>query len=341
MKNILVIIGAMQHRFDKVYEKLPYHFDIVSYKKLSEYELPNYSGSNITHYRIDTSYASRFGPSVSAILRASAFVSSFNRLIEIKHPDIIHAHFIYPNGFTIRKPDIIQTHGSDVNAVIEKPYLRPLLRRILLRAKRVVACSKYTAGILRDFVGAKKEIVIIYNYVDTSKFKPNNHRVFKKKTILYLGRFSKEKGIDILVKLSRMIPPDYQIVCVGYGELKDYLKKNGIKVYPFTNYPEKFINSSYCVILPSLREGFPFIILEVMACGKYPLAMPVGGVPEIIEDGKNGFFINRNPSDILDVIKENESRLNKINEEGLKTVKNKFTLNNAIYEYQALYETLH
>ncbi len=50
---------------------------------------------------------------------------------------------------------------------------------------------------------------------------------------------------------------------------------------------------------PSLRDGMPNAVLEVMACGKAVIATPVGGIMDILEDGKNGVIVNVNDANVL------------------------------------------
>ena len=276
---------------------------------------------------------------IRAPFRAAIYTSKVNLLLKKINPGIIHSHFIYPNAFTLRKPHIIHTHGSDVHNMRERAYLRYPFKKILDRAKAVIAVSNYNKEILEGIVDDDK-IEVIYNHVNTEKFRPEKKDLFNKKTILYVGRFSREKGMDVLVELNKILPEEYQIVCLGFGPLKGYIIKNGIKVIPYSASPEDYINSALCLILPSSHEGLPFTVLEAMACGKYPLATAVDAVTEVIRDKENGFLIERDAGDILRTILDNEDRFSKTNEGGIQTVHEKFSIKESIEKHKRLYESL-
>ena len=130
--------------------------------------------------------------------------------------------------------------------------------------------------------------------VDT-KYELNNH---DDKYILFFGRLSKEKGVKTLI--DAMKDKNYALKVLGTGplekELKDYVKSNNItnvELLGFKSGEEltNYVRNSRCVVLPSeWYENGPYSAMEAMALGKPLIVSNLGGLPELVEDGKNGFI---------------------------------------------------
>ena len=157
------------------------------------------------------------------------------------------------------------------------------------------------------------KIETIYSGVDLKRFfvfKQNEIENEKKrygfykgaKIIGYVGRLHSEKGLDILInsfyQLSRRFDHIYLLI-VGDGPEKKKLEKMSFdlgmeKKILFFGYKENiplFLNTLDIFVLPSrIRESFGIVLIEAMAVEKVVVASNIGGIPEIIDDGKNGFL---------------------------------------------------
>ena len=137
---------------------------------------------------------------------------------------------------------------------------------------------------------------------------------FKKRDniIGYVGRLSEEKGVCELI---HSLPPlcekygDFQILIVGDGSLSasvndfilsHHLESKVIRMnwVDHTRLPE-LLNQLKLLVLPSYTEGLPNILLESMACGTPVLGSPVGGIPDVIKNGFNGFILTENTPDSI------------------------------------------
>ncbi len=132
-----------------------------------------------------------------------------------------------------------------------------------------------------------------------------------KDTILlgWIGRFETIKGPDIFLKVCRRLKEtsteNFGVVMVGDGTLFDDIKKQseslGLnKFLHFTGYRSAIadiIKDIDILILTSRNEGFGMVVLQAMAAGKPVIAMDVGGVGELIEDGETGYLV---PFDDID-----------------------------------------
>jgi len=162
-----------------------------------------------------------------------------------------------------------------------------------------------------------KSKIIIPNGVDFEMF---NYQPITTKNVLFIGRFSKEKGIDFLPKLIDSIMnienTTFTIVCpynaLG-GELKQirediskleskYKDRLNIIDNAQDQYTLKELYKNCQVyIQPSKYESFGLCILEAMATGRPVVALNVGGIPEVI--GESGFAV-RNTKELIYKVKE-------------------------------------
>jgi len=155
-------------------------------------------------------------------------------------------------------------------------------------------------------------------YVDLTKFKYDVLLNSRKYDIGYIGRLSEEKGIINFIESVPILlnnNSDLNILILGDGPLREqiqnYINDNNLKMnvsllsWISHNDIPKYLNNIKLLIIPSNREGLPNVALEAMACNTPVLATNVGGIPEIITDGKTGFILRDNsPENIaMNVIK--------------------------------------
>jgi glycosyltransferase involved in cell wall biosynthesis len=140
--------------------------------------------------------------------------------------------------------------------------------------------------------------------------------------IVYAGRLSPEKGLDTLVEaatqvLSRI--PDSTFFCVGEGPEREFLKREVRRrhiesrvVFPgYRRDIDAFYQDMDIFVLPSRTEGMPLSLLEALARAKPVIATAVGGVPEVIDDGRTGVLIppgnpDRLARSLLDLLADRE-----------------------------------
>jgi glycosyltransferase involved in cell wall biosynthesis len=200
--------------------------------------------------------------------------------------------------------------------------LRSYEKKLMRRSDALIAVSKYTVNELTDLYGINKNKVhVIYNGVDTERFKPRSNRVEirrefgldpKEKVVLFVGRLYHRKGLETLL---RSIPPvlrefiNVKFVISGTGfkqkeeNLRMLSKELGIEDnVTFLGYvPDEKLpllySASDIFVLPAIYENFPFAILEAQATGLPVISTNVGGIPEFLVDNENGFVIEpRDPT---------------------------------------------
>jgi glycosyltransferase involved in cell wall biosynthesis len=159
----------------------------------------------------------------------------------------------------------------------------------------------------------KEKIFISHtSYTDINKFNLKTPVRERKKIIGYLGRLSPEKGIlNFIHSVPEILKniPDVQVHIAGVGALQNQLLQyveefhmnDRVHFLGWVDDEELpyFLNKIQLLIIPSYSEGLPTVLLESMSCGTPVLAMPVGAIPDIIINEKNGFLLkNNSPEEI-------------------------------------------
>lgn len=147
----------------------------------------------------------------------------------------------------------------------------------------------------------KATVKVLYNAVKTYKENPYNYYA---KNILFLGRLGERKGIydllEALKNVNEKLPEDVEIYLCGDGAV-DEVKKiinsygimNRVKIIGWIDEYEKenIFKQTMVNILPSYNEGLPMTILETMAYGIPNISTNIASIPEVIQNGKNGYLI--------------------------------------------------
>lgn len=127
--------------------------------------------------------------------------------------------------------------------------------------------------------------------------------------ILYFGRLSREKGVKTLIDATRKA--DVRLVVLGTGDIEKELKEyaNGIANVEFRGFQtgenlKNYIRKCRCAVIPSeCYENAPYSAMESMALGKPLIVSDVGGLPELVEDGINGYIYNDGVNELAECIK--------------------------------------
>lgn len=264
------------------------------------------------------------------------------RIIRNYEIDIIHAHYIIPPALSsfiaskvTGKPYYVTVHGSDVMILSSNPILRPVFRKILNNAKKVIVVTEALRDRLLRVGIDRDKIDVIYNSVDTSRFNPHVKSSFREeagirkneKLILFVGNLVPQKGVEYLIKAKYLMKNPAKLVITGGGPLYDKLKSMAdtgegdiIFTGPRTDV-SNLMKAADVVVLPSISEGLPMVILEAMAMGKPIVATKVGGIPAVVDENV-GILVNpESPSELasaLDQLLEDDRKRKKLGENGLR-----------------------
>lgn len=169
------------------------------------------------------------------------------------------------------------------------------------------------------------------------------------------GRLSPEKGHRYLIEAIALLKEKIKDTCFvfcGDGVLKEELERLAIQSgvmnhIRFAGF-RKDINDIYSgmdfLVLPSLTEGLPNVVLEAFSFKKPVVATRVGGVPEIIEHGRSGYIVpSKNPAALANAIGEligDEKRMSEMGRIGFEKVKDQFSFDNQNKQLIAVYQSI-
>ncbi len=192
------------------------------------------------------------------------------------------------------------------------PVRNTLLNRLLYGhvITHIIANSEETKRTIlqhnKNLIPADK-ITVIYNGINLSQLDsqpatPLYQKNDEELVIGNMGRMVIQKGQQYLIEMARVLKEKnirFKILIAGAGQLEDSLKKMAIEsdvadeiVFPgFVENTKSFMESIDIFVLPSVWEGFGYVLVEAMACQKPVVAFRISSNPEIIADATTGFLI--------------------------------------------------
>jgi glycosyltransferase involved in cell wall biosynthesis len=161
--------------------------------------------------------------------------------------------------------------------------------------------------------------------------------------------------VQYLIDAFKVIKKDYinlKLVIVGTGDLEGYLKNlsQGIAGIVFTGHIDSLnvrtilYKNCASVVVPSIYEGLPTVVLEAMACGKAVVASGVGGIPLLIRHGQNGFLTKPGDSEGLEkfirLLLENANLRENMGAFGRRLMEKEFSVNRMVCDTLKVYDSL-
>jgi len=149
--------------------------------------------------------------------------------------------------------------------------------------------------------------------VDTQLFRPTCKLEDRTYDLGYCGRLSPEKGVvEFAHSVCALVKavPRYRVIVIGDGSMRSRMTEilaagGAATAVDFVGWVDRaktaeYLNQTRLIIVPSYREGLPNTVLEAMACGTPVAATDVGGIPDVIIDGKTGFIMDSNSPDSIE-----------------------------------------
>jgi len=298
------------------------------------------------------------------------YMSMFLKIIREEKIDLIHLNTLTPfckyagiAGFLKNIPLVWFVRENPL--ISRSRRLRFWLNRL---SSKIIFVDRDTKEQLLGN-GLRDRVEVVYNGVDTGRFRPFESDFFSKMInidrdkllIGYIGQITERKGLEYLIKalpLIRKKTSSFKLLMIGghkvedeehFSKIKGMIKGLSLEndVY-FTGVVEDVssaINNLDIIVLPSLEERCSRSLIESLACGKPVVATRVGGTPEIIEDGLNGFLVNpKDPEEIaeavLKLLEDGGLRL-RMGKEGRLKAEKVFDLGKNLTRMREVYLNLH
>lgn len=251
-------------------------------------------------------------------------------IFQKEKPDIIHFNSSKAGGlgsvaafvskFTANNLSlkiIFTVHGWAFNE--ERPYWQKMLIVFFswlggLFQNKIICVSRcdYDAAV-RYRIVPKRKLVMIHNGIEEERFlsRDEARRTLSVPEHIFIAgtnaELTKNKGIIYLLEASRHMQEPVMFYIMSDGEerrtfeqfINQHNLQNKVKLAGFLPNAKQYLKAFDIFILPSVKEGLPYALLEAASAGVPVIGTAVGGVPEIIEDGTNGLLVPPRNSDAL------------------------------------------
>lgn len=177
-------------------------------------------------------------------------------------------------------------------------------RWIYSRADRVVCVSAHIAQVMSAYLGASR-VSVIHDCASTMGMSPSveyapANAIVRPLIVAAIGAISfRDKGQDLIVEVARQFAQrgeEVQFLIAGDGEDLDALREctagmENLRVLGWVDEVSGLLREAHLLLHPARVEGLGSVLLESMASGTPVLATSVGGIPEVVEDGRNGLLV--------------------------------------------------
>jgi glycosyltransferase involved in cell wall biosynthesis len=314
------------------------------------------------------------------LIRKISIVKDFKALIDIysilkkEKPDIVHTHSSKAGilGRIAAKlagiKFIVHTiHGygfNDTQNILIKYFYIFLEKFCAKFSNKLIAVSKKDIETGVKYKIAKEENFVLIragidtefykNYIPKLELKKSLNISENKKLVTMVAPFKPQKNIFDFVCACKIVAeknPDVFFVLVGDGtqrkDIESLIKKLGLEKNFFllgwrTDIAE-ILKSSDIFVLTSLWEGLPCSIIEAMCCGKPVVANNVGGVNEVVKDGKTGFLIEkldyRLTAQKINILLENVQLSKSFSENAKNFITQEFNIDFNTRQHEELYNS--
>ena len=255
-------------------------------------------------------YPPRIGRSLHGLAWYASLVAQHGARLRRERYDLLLASWGYPDAVGVARlarrldvPYVVKVHGSDINVQATHRLRRPQIARALQGARAVVAVSDALAGKVRALGVDDAHVHLLYNGVDSERFRPGDRADARqalglssdRRIVLYVGNLKAAKGcVDLLEAFPAVLArhPDALLAFVGSGAAGAVLSRRAAQLgiegqvllagaRPHAELAT-WMQAADLLSLPSHNEGVPNVVLEAMACGLPVVATRVGGIPEVL-----------------------------------------------------------
>ncbi|PQJ23375.1 N-acetyl-alpha-D-glucosaminyl L-malate synthase BshA [Tenacibaculum sp. SG-28] len=300
-----------------------------------------------------------------------ALSSKMVEIVEKYTLEVLHVHYAIPHAYAaymakkmlfdkgIKVKVVTTLHGTDITLVGSHPTYKTAVEFSINKSDEVTAVSNSLKNDTMRLFNITKEIKVVYNFIDGSKYDIIDKQECKRSALAYetekivthISNFRPVKRtkdvVEIFYRVQKQIPSKLLMVGDGPDRFKaeNLVKKLGIedKVMFLGNSSDvaRILCLSDLFLLPSETESFGLAALEAMAAGNAIISTNAGGLPEVNVDGQTGYLSNVGDIDNMakDAIKilKDDALLASFKSNAKQHIKT-FSLENVVTQYESIYK---
>jgi N-acetyl-alpha-D-glucosaminyl L-malate synthase BshA len=297
-----------------------------------------------------------------------ALASKMAEVAEREKLDLLHVHYAIPHAVCAilakqmvgRDIKIMTTlHGTDITILGSDHSLNNLIRFGIEQSDLVTAVSNSLVKETYELIKPKKEIHTVYNFIDERVYRKHDMTHLKKeygiseeeKVIIHISNFRKVKRVEDVIRsfalIEKQVPSKLLLVgdgpefCAMTRLVKNLDLEGKVLFLGKQDNVEELLSMSDLMLLLSEKESFGLVLLEAMACGVPCIGTRIGGIPEVIEDGKTGYICEL--GDVQGVVKkavnllQNNKLHRQMTEDVQHAVKEHFSSEKIVSQYEKMY----
>jgi len=295
----------------------------------------------IRKHKIELIHVNNFAPVVAG--------SVLSRLFDI--PIVSTIHVVFGSS----SPGYWKRWSSQKNISPLSSIIGPLFENLTIKipVNTIHSVSETTRKDILN-VNSKSKVVVVTNGIDLASYDKYETNLVYQNYVVFIGRLVFNKNLDIVLssftEVTKKIP-DARLIVVGFGPMLDEWKKMAMRLgltknVVFTEYVSQqkkldILSKSSALLLPSITEGMPIVVLEAFALSKPVLLSDIEPHHDIVENGTDGFLvplynINQWAEKIIFILSNKQARED-IGRKARSKVENKYSMDKTLRELESLY----
>jgi len=303
--------GVVATELGKGLAKIGHEVHFITYRQPMRLD---FFSENLYYHEVDIKSYPLFDFPPYELALASKMVS----VVKYEKLDLLHVHYAIPHASAaymakqilkeegIHIPVVTTLHGTDITLVGKDPSYEPVVTFSINQSDGVTAVSQDLRKETYEYFNIKRNIEVIYNFIDLNRFQRQKKDHFKlaicpngEKLIVHTSNFRKVKRVEDVIRVFYEVRKEIpaKLLLVGDGPERDKMERlcrelgtcDDVRFLGKLEYVEEVLSVADLFVMPSEKESFGLAALEAMACEVPVLSSDAGGIPELNLSGVTGF----------------------------------------------------